>query len=112
MRLTTLFAVLMTATLVASDSYPPPRFADPGRVAKLQSAMPEIDRLFRAYAIDKKIPGMVWGVVIDGKLAHFGSFGVRDRASQTPVTTDTAFRIASMTKSVTALAVLKLRDDG
>jgi len=112
MRLTALFILLLTATLVASDAYPPPRFADPGRVAKLQSAMPEIDRLFRAYATDKKIPGMVWGVVIDGQLAHTGAFGVRDRASQAPVTTETAFRIASMTKSFTALAVLKLRDEG
>jgi CubicO group peptidase (beta-lactamase class C family) len=111
-RLTTLVAVLTTATLVASDAYPPPRFTDSGRVAKLQSAMPEIDRLFRAYATDKKIPGMIWGVVIDGHVAHMASFGVRDRASQAPVTPETAFRIASMTKSVTALAVLKLRDNG
>ena len=112
MRLTTLFAALISATLAASDTYPPPRFADPGRVAKLQSAMPEIDRIFRAYATDKRIPGMIWGVVIDGHVGHLGSFGVRDRASQAPVTPDTAFRIASMTKSFTALAVLKLRDDG
>src|SRR5262245_61685248 len=112
MRLTTLFAVLIPATVMGSDTYPTPRFTDPGRVAKLQSAMPEIDRLFRAYAADKKIPGMIWGVVIDGEVAHLGSFGVRDRASQAPVTPDTAFRIASMTKSFTALAVLKLRDDG
>jgi CubicO group peptidase (beta-lactamase class C family) len=112
MRLTILVAALLTATLAAGPAYPPPQFADPGRAAKLQSAMPEIDRLFRAYATDKKIPGMVWGVVIDGRLAHSGSFGVRDRATQAPAAADTAFRIASMTKSVTALAVLKLRDDG
>ena len=37
---------------------------------------------------------------------------MRDRASQAPVTPDTAFRIASMTKSFTALAMLKLRDEG
>ena len=72
MRLTTLFVVLITAALAASDAYPPPRFTDPDRVAKLESAMPEIDRLFRAYATDKKIPGMIWGVVIDGRLAHVG----------------------------------------
>ena len=112
MRLTIGFAVLLTATLAATADYPAPQFADPGRVAKLQTAMPEIDRLFRAYATDKKIPAMVWGVVIDDKVAHLGSFGVRDRATQAPVAADTAFRIASMTKSVTALAVLKLRDDG
>ena len=55
---------------------------------------------------------MIWGVVIDGRLAHLGTYGVRDRASRAPITADTAFRIASMTKSFTALAVLKLRDDG
>ena len=48
---------------------------------KLESALPEIDQLFRAYATDKKLPGMVWGLVIDGGLAHVGGFGVRDRAS-------------------------------
>jgi CubicO group peptidase (beta-lactamase class C family) len=112
MRLTTLFVALMSATLAADEAYPPPRFSDPGRVVKLQSAMPEIDRIFRAYATDKKIPGMIWGVVIDGQLAHLESFGVRDRASRAPVAPDTALRIASMTKSFTALAVLKLRDEG
>ncbi|HEY2908585.1 MAG TPA: serine hydrolase domain-containing protein [Vicinamibacterales bacterium] len=112
MRFTIVFAVLSAATLAGSAAYPPPQFADPDRVAKLRSAIPEIDGLFRAYATDKKIPGMVWGVVIDGELAHVGSFGVRDRATQAPVGPNTAFRIASMTKSFTTLAVLKLRDDG
>ena len=113
MRLTALFPLMLVgATLTASDAYPPPRFTDPDRVAKLRSAMPEIDRIFRAYAADRKVPGMIWGVVIDGQVAHVGTFGVRDRSSQAPITPDTAFRIASMTKSFTALAVLKLRDEG
>jgi CubicO group peptidase (beta-lactamase class C family) len=98
--------------LAASDAYPPPRFSDPDRVKKLESALPEIDRLFRAYAEDKKIPGMIWGVVIDDRLAHVESFGFRDLSSKERVTPETAFRIASMTKSFTALAILKLRDEG
>ncbi len=102
----------MAECLLASDAYPPPRFTDPERVRKLESALPRIDDLMRAYATEKKIPGMVWGIVIDDRLAHIGAFGVRDRVSNTPVTADTAFRIASMTKSFTALAILKLRDDG
>src|SRR5262245_53594943 len=111
-RLTVLLTLLTAAALAASDNYPAPRFTDPTRNAKLQSAMPEIDGLFRAYATENKIPGMVWGIVIDGRLAHVGSFGVRDFASKAPVTADTAFRVASMTKSFTSLAVLKLCDDG
>jgi CubicO group peptidase (beta-lactamase class C family) len=101
-----------TITLTASDAYPPPRFTDPARVSKLESAIPEIDRIFRAYAADQKVPGMIWGLVIDGRLAHVASVGVRDRASNAPITPATAFRIASMTKSFTALAIVKLRDDG
>src|ERR1700722_3471755 len=93
-------------TLFANDAYPPPRFTDPGRVQKLASALPEIDQIFRQYATDRRITGMVWGIVIDGRLAHVGSAGVRDRVSNAPVTADTAFRIASMTKSFTVLAIL------
>lgn len=102
----------MSTTLAASDEYPPPRFTDPDRVKKLESAMPDIDRIFRAYATEQKIPGMIWGVVIDDRLAHVETFGVRERSSEDKVTSATAFRIASMTKSFTALAILKLRDEG
>lgn len=104
--------LLFTATLFANDSYPPARFTDPQRTQKLQSALPAIDALFHKYATSAKIPGMVWGVVIDGQLAHVAAHGVQDRATNQPVTANTVFRIASMTKSFTALAILKLRDEG
>src|SRR5215211_4270632 len=112
MRLPILVACLVSVTLAASDAYPPPRFTDPDRVKKLESALPEVDRIFAASAASEKIPGMIWGVVIDGRLAHVGSSGVRERTSGGKIANDTAFRIASMTKSFTALAILKLRDEG
>ena len=82
----------------ASTVYPPARFTDPQRASKLAAAFPAIDRLFVKYAADRKIPGLVWGIVIDGKLAHFGQTGVRQLGSKEPVTRQTIFRIASMTK--------------
>jgi CubicO group peptidase (beta-lactamase class C family) len=42
---------------------------------------------------------------------HLGVAGSRDLTTQ-PVTADTVFRIASMTKSFTAMAILRLRDEG
>src|SRR3954470_21450999 len=111
MRLPLLAVCLVSIGLAASDAYPPPRFTDPDRVRKLESALPQIDKIFFAFAASEKIPGMIWGVVIDGRLAHVGSTGVRERASGDKITNDTAFRIASMTKSFTALAILKLRDE-
>ena len=61
---------------------------------------------------EQHVPGLVYGVVVDGKLARVRAFGVQRRASGAPVTPDTAFRIASMTKQFTALATLRLRDAG
>src|SRR5215467_6925232 len=106
-------ALALLASLAhASDSYPPPRFTDPDRVKKLEATMPQIDEIFRQYATARKVTGLVWGVVIDGRLAHVGTAGVRDRVSNAPVAQDTAFRIASMSKSFAVLAALKLRDEG
>jgi CubicO group peptidase (beta-lactamase class C family) len=103
---------LQTDTGAVPGTYPPPRFTDPRRVAKLTSAFPRIDDIFRRYAEEKKIPGMVWGVVIDDELAHVAATGLQNMKTGTPVSPTTVFRIASMTKSFTVLAILKLRDEG
>jgi len=76
------------------------------------AALADIDQLFAAFAAEHHAPGLVYGVVRDGELVHVHSIGVQDIESKAPVTADTSFRIASMTKSFTALAVLKLRDEG
>ena len=108
-----LLCLLFAAGLArAGNAYPPARFIDSNRAAKLESAFPEIDRTFGYYAVAEHIPGLVWGIVIDDELVHVGSSGVQDFISKSPVTANTAFRIASMTKSFTALAILKLRDQG
>ncbi len=96
----------------ASFKAPPARFADPDRRARLAKAFPEIDRMFRDYAASAHVPGAAWGIIIDGELAHTGVTGYRDVPSKAPVTPDSVFRIASMTKSFTAIAILKLRDEG
>jgi CubicO group peptidase (beta-lactamase class C family) len=96
----------------ATYKAPVPRFADPARRAKLEKAFPEIDRLFQDYAAGAHVPGAAWGIIIDGELAHTGVTGYRDVPSKAPVTPDSVFRIASMTKSFTAIAILKLRDEG
>jgi D-alanyl-D-alanine-carboxypeptidase/D-alanyl-D-alanine-endopeptidase len=71
----------------------------------------KIDEIFADYALDSHIPGMVYGIVADGRLVYVRTLGVQDLESKRPVTADTLFRIASMTKAFTALTVLKLRDD-
>jgi len=88
------------------------QFADPDRRTKLASAFADIDRMFVEFTKSNHVPGAAWGIVIDGELAHAGTTGLRSVAAGAPVDADTVFRIASMTKSFTAMAVLKLRDEG
>ena len=57
-------------------------------------------------------PGLAWGVIIDGELAASGAVGLRDVEAAQPATPQSIFRIASMSKSFTALAILSLRDAG
>src|SRR5258706_16103939 len=54
----------------------------------------------------------MFGVVTDERLTYSRAIGVRYLSSKQPVTVNTLFRIASMTKAFTALTVLKLRDEG
>ncbi len=72
----------------------------------------EVDGTMEHYRLDAHIPGMVWGIVQDGRLVHVKGAGVQDIGTKRPVNADTLFRIASMTKAFTALSILKLRDEG
>jgi len=98
-------AFALAGSLALPAGPPPPLSAD-------ASTLAEIDRLMDNYRLDAHIPGMIWGVVKDGKLVHVKGAGVQDITSKRPVTSATLFRIASMTKSFTALSILKLRDEG
>ncbi|HZH08182.1 MAG TPA: serine hydrolase domain-containing protein, partial [Lautropia sp.] len=78
----------------------------------LEQVTPAIDALFERYQQDAHVPGLVYGVVRDGRLVYLKTRGVQDLEDRRPVTADSLFRIASMSKAFTALAILKLRDDG
>ena len=72
----------------------------------------EIDAGFATFIADNHVPGIVYGVVRPEGLALVGAQGVQDLTARRPVTPDSLFRIASMTKAFTALAILSLRDAG
>ncbi len=72
----------------------------------------QLDAIYARYQQAENIPGLVYGVVRDGKLIHVQGMGVASLQTKAPVEPETFFRIASMTKCVTTLAVLLLRDRG
>jgi CubicO group peptidase (beta-lactamase class C family) len=95
----------------ASADVPPAVFTDPARRAKLIAALPAVEKAVAASVEKQKFPGAAFGVVVDGELVFARGWGTRDGAGGA-VDADTVFRIASMTKSFTALCILKLRDEG
>jgi serine-type D-Ala-D-Ala carboxypeptidase/endopeptidase len=76
------------------------------------AALAEVDRIFADWRLSAHAPGLVYGIVADGRLVHVRSLGMLDTATKAPVGPDSLFRIASMSKAFTALAILKLRDEG
>jgi len=98
--------------LVLAQATPPPTFTDRDRRAKIQRALPAIERIFERYHQERQTPALAYGVIVDGELVAAKAFGLANREKRLEATPETPFRIASMTKSFTALAVLKLRDEG
>jgi CubicO group peptidase (beta-lactamase class C family) len=92
--------------------YKTPVFGAEGRRQQVTNAGALIDSIYRRYAGDNHFPALAYGVVIDGELLVSGALGYTDVSRKIPATTKSMFRIASMTKSFTAMAILKLRDEG
>ena len=82
------------------------------RIKNIEAALPVIDKLFSSYARQNHFPGLVYGLIVDGKLMHTGNIGYSNISQKKLADSKSVFRIASMTKSFTAMAILKLRDEG
>jgi len=76
--------LLICALAVHAGVASAPQFTDPQRRAKLESGFADVDRLFREFAERSHVPGAAWGIVVDGELAHAGSYGLRNVAAKAP----------------------------
>jgi CubicO group peptidase (beta-lactamase class C family) len=86
-----------------------------GRTEKrVAPAIDQLDLKAKVNAILNRWPavGLAIGVIRNGRLESFHGQGLADIASNTPVTKDTVFRIASITKTFTAIAVMQLWEQG
>lgn len=79
---------------------------DAGRLARID------EHMTRRYIEPGKIAGCQTAVVRRGSLAHFSSLGMMDRERSKPVDEDTIWRIYSMTKPVTGVALMTLYERG
>ncbi|MGB1640331.1 MAG: serine hydrolase [Pseudohongiellaceae bacterium] len=71
-----------------------------------------VTQAMQAFVDEGKLSGAVTIASRDNKLVHFESVGYRDIEAQAPMTPDTLFRIYSMTKPVTGVALMILYEEG
>ena len=112
MRYGALFGLALLAASVRAEA---PRELTRTTPAAAGMSAERLDHMrdhFRAEVDRNSAAGYVLMVARAGKLVYSAAIGMRDRARRQPMTLDTRFRIASMTKPITAVAVLMLYEEG
>ncbi|CCB78229.1 MULTISPECIES: serine hydrolase domain-containing protein [Streptomycetaceae] len=86
--------------------------AEAGELGFDQRRLARIDAYLRPFVDDGRLPGWLMTVSRRGKLVHLSSYGERDKEAGRPVTTDTVWRLYSMTKPITSVAAMMLCEEG
>ncbi len=71
-----------------------------------------LDNVMKSFVTDNKLPGFTAILIRNGQIIYHKAYGVADVATQRPMKQDDIFRIASMTKAITATAVMMLYEEG
>jgi CubicO group peptidase (beta-lactamase class C family) len=113
---TSAFVVLSAVSVYAQTGtiQKPPLLtaAAPETVGMLSERLNRLDGVLESYITKGAFPGVTAIVVRDGKIIYHKAFGKADLETNKPLTKDGIYRIASMTKAITSLAVLMLHEEG
>ena len=83
----------------------------PEEVGLSSERLKRIDDILKQGIADRRIPGAVVAVARHGQLAYFKAFGMQNTVTQTPMRTDTIFRIYSMTKPIVSVGAMTLHEE-
>jgi CubicO group peptidase (beta-lactamase class C family) len=103
-----LFLTLLALPLAAA---PMPK-GNPEESGISAERLQNVNALMRRYIDSSDIAGSVTLVARKGRVVHLQAQGVMDLESKRPMRTDSIFRLASMTKPITSLAVMMLHEEG
>lgn len=73
-------------------------------------SIPDIDSTVQAFMAQYQVPGMAIAITHHGKLVYACNYGYADTLHKIPVNSNSLFRIASVSKCITATAILKLME--
>ena len=107
-----LIAFLATAGSVAALADQPKPVSRPEDLGFASDRLERVTKAFQGYVDSGQIPGAVVLIVRKDKVAYFQAFGYRDREQKIPMTPDTIFRLASMTKPIVSVGAMMLAEEG
>lgn len=90
----------------------PKPVAKPGTLGFSDDRLDRITSTFQGYVDQGKLPGAVILIARDDKVAYYKAIGYRDREKKIAMTTDSIFRLASMTKPIVSLGAMMLAEEG
>jgi CubicO group peptidase (beta-lactamase class C family) len=105
-------ALLATLLVIPAFALEPTPANRPEELGFATDRLERITNAFQGYVVDGELPGAVVLVVRNDKVAYFKAFGYRDRDRKVAMTTDSIFRIASMTKPIVSAAAMILVEEG
>jgi CubicO group peptidase (beta-lactamase class C family) len=106
-------AVVATLLVTISGAFAEgPLAAAPEETGFTSAGLARIDAYIKNEIAGNKIPGAIMMIQRNGKTAYFNISGVRDPGTKEPMTTDTIFRIYSMSKPITTIAAMMLVEEG
>lgn len=74
--------------------------------------MTQADNLIRNFMTNYQIPGLTFALAKDGKIVYNRAFGYQNLAKTVPTQPHTLFRIASCSKQITSIAIMKMMQEG
>jgi CubicO group peptidase (beta-lactamase class C family) len=105
-------AALMVPIALPAGAQGIPKAQSPEEVGFVATRLKRLSDRIEEGVKNNELPGAVVLIARNGKLAMFDSFGFRDKEAKAPMTNDTIFRIASMTKPIVSVAAIMLMEEG
>ncbi len=85
---------------------------EPEKVGMSEERLARIGPVMQRYIDEQLVPGTITLIARRGKVVHFEARGFMDAERGTPMRPDAIFRIASMTKPITSVALMMLWEEG
>ncbi len=107
-----LAGLFATAALIALPVQAQMKLAAPASVGMSAEGLKGIDQAMHGLVDQGRLAGVTTLVARHGQVVHFDAYGVQDVNTKVAMQRDTIFRIASMTKPVTGVAMMILLEEG